>query len=64
VCGANYECSLSSKHDFGLYDMVKKNQLSFFDLDIKNSLGRGTFAKFEFSLHDHKRNLPKLSFEY
>jgi hypothetical protein len=31
----------------------KKNlSFQFFDLDIENSLGRGTLAKFEFSLYD------------
>ena len=37
----------STKNDFGLLDMQKKSQLSIFDLDIENLLGRGTLAKYE-----------------
>jgi len=31
--------------------MLKNNKFSVFYLDIENSLGRGTLAKFESSLH-------------
>jgi hypothetical protein len=41
---------MAFKHDFGLLDMVKIFSSKFFDLDIKNPLGRGTLAKFEPSL--------------
>jgi hypothetical protein len=41
---------MAVKHDFGLLDTLKIFSSIFFDLGIKNPLGRGTLAKFEPSL--------------